>query len=592
MPDRKAPSVETPSEQTSETWKHIPWRKLEQHCFRIQKRIFRASQQGNQRAVHKLQKLLMKSEAARTLAVRRVTQDNQGKKTAGIDGQTALHAHQRLTLVRQIHPRHWPKKASPVRRMYIPKPGKEEKRPLGIPTIAERARQMLVKLALEPEWEAKFEANSYGFRPGRSCHDAIEAIFKSIVRKPKYVLDADIAGCFDHINHDALVQKLSSYPRLTQAVKAWLRAGALDGNVFVETTSGTPQGGVISPLLANIALHGMETAITQAYPSDQQPHVVRYADDFVVLHPTEEGVQKAQARAAAWLADMGLEMKASKTRIAHTLYPINGQAGFNFLGFTIRQFPMGKSQTGKDGHGKPLGFKTLIKPSQEKVKEHLRALGRTVHALKAASQEQVIGALNPQIVGWSHYYRTVVAKETFDDCDSTLYHILRSWARRRHPNKNMHWIMGKYWAVDNHEGWKFKAATGYVLKRHTATPITRHIKVRGKASPYDGNLIYWAQRLRAHPLMHSTVGKLLYAQHGQCAWCGLYFRDGDLLEIDHIRPSSQGGKNEWHNLRVIHRHCHDQRHCTYEKGHATEELDESKDSCPVLKTSAGGDSCV
>ena|SRR5690349_19234023 len=182
--------------------------------------------------------------------------------------------------------------------------------------------------------------------------------------QPKYVLDADIAGCFDHINHDALVQKLSSYPRLTQAVKAWLRAGVLEGNVFVETPSGTPQGGVISPLLANIALHGMETALIGAYPSGQQPHVVRYADDFVVLHPTEEGVQKAQARAAAWLAGMGLEMKASKTKIAHTLHPIHGQAGFNFLGFTIRQFPMGKSQTGKDGHGKPLGFKTLIKPSR------------------------------------------------------------------------------------------------------------------------------------------------------------------------------------------------------------------------------------
>ncbi len=336
----------------------------------------------------------------------------------------------------------------------------------------------------------------------------------------------------------------------------------------------------------------METAIIGAYPSGQQPQVVRYADDFVVLHPTEEGVQKAQVRAAAWLADMGLEMKASKTRIAHTLHPINGKAGFDFLGFTIRQFPMGKSQTGKDGHGKPLGFKTLIKPSQEKVKEHLRALGRTVHALKAASQEQVIGALNPQIVGWSHHYRSVVAKETFDDCDNVLYHIMRSWARRRHPNKNMHWIMGKYWAVDNHEGWKFKAATGYALKRHAATPITRHTKVRGTASPYDGNLIYWAQRLKDHPMMHNTVGKLLSFQHGQCAWCGLYFRDGDLLEMDHIRPSSQGGKNEWHNLRVIHRHCHDQRHRPYEKGHATEELDESKDSCPVLKTSAGGDSCV
>ncbi len=165
MQERKAPPDGSHAEQASETWKHIPWRKLERYCFRIQKRIFRASQQGNQRAVHKLQKLLMKSQAARTLAVRRVTQDNQGKKTAGIDGKTALLAHQRLTLVQEIHPNQWPKKATPVRRIYIPKPGKEEKRPLGIPTIAERARQMLVKLALEPEWEAKFEANVRTVQP-------------------------------------------------------------------------------------------------------------------------------------------------------------------------------------------------------------------------------------------------------------------------------------------------------------------------------------------------------------------------------------------------------------------------------------------
>ncbi len=215
MNDRKAPKAQNTLDLASEAWNNIPWRKLEKHCFRIQKRIFRASQQGNHRAVQKLQKLLLKSKAAQTLAVRRVTQDNQGKKTAGIDGIKSLQPAERLRLVEQIAPKNWPKKSPPVRRIYIPKPGKNERRPLGIPTLAERARQMLTKLALEPEWEAKFERNSYGFRPGRSTHDAIEAIFCSISKKDKYVLDADIKGCFDNIRHEELVGLLGPPTKFT-----------------------------------------------------------------------------------------------------------------------------------------------------------------------------------------------------------------------------------------------------------------------------------------------------------------------------------------------------------------------------------------
>jgi len=199
MADTKAPRDKQPLDPASESWRKLPWRKLEQHVYRIQKRIFRAEQRGNTKAVHKLQRLLMKSRAARLVAVRRVTQDNQGKKTAGVDGVKSVHPQQRFAMAETIHPKHWnTQKSPPVRRVWIPKPGKTEKRPLGIPVMSVRAQQAVVKSALEPEWEAKFEANSYGFRPGRSCHDAIQAIFLAICKKPKYVLDADIRGCFDH----------------------------------------------------------------------------------------------------------------------------------------------------------------------------------------------------------------------------------------------------------------------------------------------------------------------------------------------------------------------------------------------------------
>jgi RNA-directed DNA polymerase len=248
MAERKAPKVKPKLDLESEAWRQLPWRKFEQHVYRIQKRIYRASQRGNTRAVQKLQKLLMKSEAARLLAVRRVSQDNQGKKTAGVDGVKNLKPQQRKQMAQLIHPKQWPLKAQPVRRVFIPKPGKDEQRALGIPTMYERGRQCLVKLALEPEWEARFENNSYGFRPGRSCHDAIEAIFSDICQKARYVFDADIRGCFDNIDQAALLKKLQTYPRMRQAIKAWLKSGVMTEGEFTPTESGTPQGGVISPL--------------------------------------------------------------------------------------------------------------------------------------------------------------------------------------------------------------------------------------------------------------------------------------------------------------------------------------------------------
>jgi RNA-directed DNA polymerase len=560
MKERKAPRQQVKLDPESEAWKAIPWRKLEQHVYRIQKRIYRASQHGNTRKVQKLQKLLMKSQAARLLAVRRVTQDNQGKKTAGVDGVKSVHPKQRFAMGAAIHPTRWKnQKSRPVRRVWIPKPGKMENRPLGIPVMSERAQQALVKSALEPEWEARFEPNSYGFRPGRSCHDAIGAIFNEIRYQPKFVLDADIKGCFDAINQKELLKKLHTYPQMRQTLKNWLKAGVLDNGIFTPTESGTPQGGVISPLLANIALHGMEEAIAQGYRKRAEPALIRYADDFLIFHPDKDELEKATQRITDWLKNMGLVLSPKKTRVTHTLDPYEGNVGFDFLGFSIRQYRVGKTHTAKAPYGKPLGFKTIIKPSKDAIKRHTQEIRQRIHQLSTASQEKLIRALNPVIRGWANYYRFVPSSMVFHWYEHNVYVQLMQWARRKHPTRGKKWITKAYWRTKEKRHWVFMTPEGVELRSHSQTPLARHRKVRGRASPYDGNLIYWSQRLKEHPLMQGPKARLLQLQKGQCPRCGLHFRDGDLLEIDHIVPTTLGGKKTLDNKWVYHRHCHDEK---------------------------------
>lgn len=568
MKERKAPKIKQELDPESEAWKAIPWRKLEQHVFRIQKRIYRASQQGKTRTVQKLQKLLMKSEAARLLAVRRVTQDNQGKKTAGVDGVKSVQPAQRLVMAKLIHPNQWKRhKTRPVRRVWIPKPGKDTFRPLGIPVLLERAQQALVKSALEPEWEARFEGNSYGFRPGRSAHDAIVAIWNALRYKAKFVLDADISGCFDAINQEELLKKLKTFPQMRQIIKAWLKAGVIDNDVFTPTEAGTPQGGVISPLLANIALHGMETAITEGMKYREiKPILVRYADDFVILHPDKEVLERATQKITDWLKHMGLVLNPKKTRVTHTLNPYEGNVGFDFLGYTVRQFYVGKTHTGKDTKGQPLGYKTINKPSKKAIKTHIQKTNHLLKKLKSAPQKAVVGKLNPVIKGWCNYHKVVCAKKVFHRCDSHLYMQLMEWGRKRHHNKGKTWIYQRYWHREDGKRWVFAAPVqteegmGLLkLRRHNQTAIQRHSKVRGTASPYDGNLGYWSQRLKHHPLMDSTRAKLLQIQKGMCPRCGLYFQDEDVLEIDHSIPLALGGKDTITNKWVYHRHCHDEK---------------------------------
>lgn len=541
-------------------WVLVDWRKAEQSVYRLQKRIFKAASRGNVQVVHNLQRKLMRSRSAQLLAVRRVTQDNQGKKTAGIDGRIALTAPERVQLVEELRPKHRKRrKPLPVRRVWILKPGKQEKRPLGIPTIRDRAEQALAKQALEPEWEAKFEPNSYGFRPGRSCHDAIAAIFAFIRYKPKYVLDADIAGCFDHINHQALLGKLGTYPAMRRYINACLKAGVMEGVTLSETTEGTPQGGVISPLLANIALHGLEEEVARGYHRRRAPYpqVIRYADDFVILCPDQATTMQAKQRAEQWLQGMGLEMKPSKTRITHTLQATEGNWGFDFLGVNVRQYRVGKYRSGLDTWRRPLGFKTLIKPSQEAQQRHVQKLRQKIRELRGAPQEKVIIDLTPIIRGWANYYCTVVASQCFSKMDFLLHHMLWKWACWRHKGKGKGWIEQRYWKrVEYHT--EFRTDAGRLFT-HRRVKIRRHMKVEGKASPYDGNLVYWAKRNYEHPLTGTRMGSILRMQKGRCAACGLYLKDGDLIELDHIIPKVLGGKDEIKNLQALHRPCHDRK---------------------------------
>jgi len=324
---------------------------------------------------------------------------------------------------------------------------------------------------------------------------------------------------------------------LKRTIVAWLKAGVMDGETLFPTEEGAPQGAVLSPLLMNVALHGLETAITSAFPTTKnghswRPKVVRFADDFVVLHRDYDVVMRAKAIAAAWLHDVGLTLKPSKTRIAHTLHPIEGVVGFDFLGFHIRQYPVGQSKTGTGRHGHPLGFKTRTSPSKTGQQTHCQQMHQEVRRLQGASQEALIRRLNPIIQGWSNYYSAVVAKATFTRMDTVLYMQLRHWARRRHPQQSAWWISEKYWHP--REGrWTFKTAEGLTLRRHAATPIRRHTKVTGTRSPYDGDWLYWATRLGRHPETSRTWATLLKRQHGRCPWCGLYFKQGeDLVELD------------------------------------------------------------
>ena len=539
-------------QQISDDWRAVNWPQVERTVFRLQQRIYRASQRGDTRMVKSLQRLLITSWSARMLAVRRVTQENKGKKTAGVDGIASLKAPERITLAKNLT---LDKTAAPVRRVLIPKPGKSEYRKLGIPTMRDRAKQALAKLALEPQWEALFAPNSYGFRPGRSPQDALEQVHRCICQKPKWVLDADIAACFDQISHGPLVARLAqSHPSIARQCKAWLKAGVLDNGQIQLTKRGTPQGGVISPLLANIALHGLESLVKTTIKG---AHLVRFADDFVVFHHDREAILRAQTLICQWLSSKGLELRADKTRIVHTL---NGGAeyptGFDFLGCHVQQYRTRRRRINKSQRP----YKTLIQPSKLSLKRLVTELGEIIKRHHGCTQEALIAALNPVIVGWANYHRSKAASRVFAYLDSVLYWQLRRWARRRHPNQGRKWVKARYWHTVGRRHWVFgvKQAGKVILKlvKFSDMSIRRHIKVRGHKSWYDGDWPYWAARRGKHPMVNIREATLLKRQRSRCPICRGLFDLHDSIERDHVRPIANGGLDVYKNLQIVHPTCH------------------------------------
>jgi len=482
------------------SWKDIRWSDVEQKVFRLQLRIYKAAANQEFKKVYKLQKLLISSQYAKYLSVRKVTQENVGKKTPGVDKILITSSIEKFKLAKRLKLNG---KSSPILRTSIPSgPGKE--RPLGIPTIEDRSKQMLAYLALCPQWEAKFEAGSYGFRPGRSVNDAIEAVFLGISKKPKWVLDAEISKCSNRINHKYLIEKCETYPELQMQILAWLKAGILDGEKFAFPD----QGGILSLLLANIALHGLRERLDASINSLggnrranlQTTTYVRYADNFVVMHPNKEILENLLVEINKFLDPIGLELHPTKTRLIHTLNStISSPPGFTFLGFDVIQrekwVRMRAAFTKRESKKK---FITFITPSQEGVKKHKLKIREIIRKHRGASQTRLIQKLNPIIRGFALSNRSQIASRIFQDLDKYVFEHLWKWAKKRHPKMSRYKLKSKYWHTVEKRNWVFGTQTGeeitLQLQYHSKIPMKRHAMVKGAASPFDGNLIYWAKR--------------------------------------------------------------------------------------------------
>ncbi|MET9619112.1 group II intron reverse transcriptase/maturase [Kitasatospora indigofera] len=574
MAELSAAAVNGPEDETLD-WHSIDWVECEENVRRLRQRIFKATQDGDLKKVRNLQKLMLRSRSNTLVSVKRVTQQSSGRKTAGIDGERALTPAARGKLAAEIHRSSQPWKARPVKRVFIPKSNGKQ-RPLGIPVIRDRVLQARVKNALEPEWEARFEPRSYGFRPGRGCQDAIMAIFltlKGKSSKRQWVLDADLSAAFDRIDHDHLMSSIGQFPA-RDLIRGWLKAGVVDRGRFAPTEEGTPQGGVISPLLMNVALHGLEQAAGCHYrvaragrepgASPGTPVLVRYADDFVVLCHDEAQVHQVRARLEGWLKPRGLRFNEEKTKVVHL------EEGFDFLGFTVRR----------------TSGKLIIKPSTAACKRLRERLRTEVKSLHGANVEAVLRRLVPIVRGWAAYYRAMSSTTTFASLDHYMWRLTWNWARRGHPKKSRYWIVDRYFGrfqPSRQDRWVFgDRDSGAFLPKFAWTGIVRHQLVKGGASPDDPALMeYWQDRRRrkAPPPMDKTSLVLAVRQQGLCPlckqaliagaeyepdspreWMNWFAASKKMLHKHHFTYRRDGGTDERTNLRLVHSECHRQHH--------------------------------
>ena len=544
-------------------WGQVNWQKINRYVEKLQQRIYHAERAGDKRKVRNLQRMLMNSEAALLVSIRRVTQLNKGKRTAGVDGYKALTPKDRLELFQKIRNMslslHKPK---PAYRTYIKKKN-GKLRPLGIPTITDRVYQNVVRLALEPQWEAKFEPTSYGFRPKRNCHDAIERIFNTMKgnTKREWVFEGDFKGCFDTLNHDFIIRQLEGFPE-SELIAKWLKAGFVDNKVFNETDEGTPQGGIISPLLANIALHGMEQVLGIKYTlvrhgekityENHTPYMMcRYADDFVIMCKTKQEAEQLYKTLEEYLSCRGLALAEEKTKVTHV------SDGFDFLGFNVRKYDTQN------------GAKLLIKPSKDSIRKFKNTVAGIVRGSYGNNVQSMINRLNPVIIGTANYWCRKVAKETFSAMDNYVWGRIYRYLRRTHPKKGWKWIKRQYFKPDktgqSMDKWILTdPVTGNQLKKMAWTPIVRHQQVKYNYSPFDANLKeYFDNRDRKEFDLNNVAyrQKLAKKQKYVCPMCGMSitnFEEG--LETHHILPVVKGGTGTYKNLQLVHISCHIEYH--------------------------------
>ena len=487
-----------------EQWRKVTWNKFDKQIRKIQGRIYDASSRNDLKTVRNLQKVLIGLTSAKFIAVKRISQDSRVKNTAGVDGITSLTSSQRIDLVNELE---IDGKADSIHRIYILRPDGRH-RPLGIPTMKDRAKQSLLLMALEPEWEARFEPNSYGFRPGRSYQDARVAICESLKQRAKYVFEGNIEQCFPTIGHQPLLNKLNTIPRFRRQIRSWLKAGITFEGITEPTVIGIYQGGPISPLLANIALHGLEEHVSNCLTTwsrrGELPKgavksnviTVRYVDDFVILCPHVEVLEKLVGEVENFLFPLGLKISKQKSFIRHTLLKYNDQdAGFTFLGFYFSHKKCGIGKTAwvaNKVERKPLKYYLSQTPDKERVQKHIASIRDIVKSMEKRPQEELIVKLNPIIRGWTQYYAYTDNNTTFMYCDKRMFWRLFRYACNRHKQKGKKWVIKKYFHTYQGRKWIFGTSDRKLRIRLYSKGIGRstYVKVKKDMSPYDGNIRY------------------------------------------------------------------------------------------------------